>query len=54
MCDDINALTNAFSSSSLNKMTPVLVLAPAIRKPSSMTGMLIGLVLPFHSGLLPV
>lgn len=54
MCDDINALMNAFSSISLNKMTPIQPIEPAISKPLGMTGMLIGLALAFHSGLLPV
>lgn len=54
MCDHINALMNAFSSIFLNKMTPIQPVAPAISKPNGMLGMLIGLVLAFHSGLLPV
>lgn len=54
MCDDINALMNAFSSISLNKMTPIQPTAPAITKLLGMPGMLIGLALAFHSGRLPV
>jgi len=52
MCDDINALMDAFSSISLNKMTPIQPVAAAISEPNGMPGMLIGLA--FHSGLLPV
>lgn len=51
-CDHINALMNAFSSISLNKMTPIQPVAAAISKRYSMPGMLIGLA--FDSGLLPV
>lgn len=54
MCDDINALMNAFSSISLNKMTPIQPRAAAISQTLGMPGMLIGLALAFHPGLLPV
>lgn len=54
MCDDINALMNAFSSISLNKMTTIQPVVPAISKPTGVPGMLIGLALAFPSGLLPV
>lgn len=54
MCDDINALMNAFSSISLNKMTPIQPIAPAISEPLGMLGMLIRLALPFDSGFQPV
>lgn len=54
MCDDINALMNAFGWIFLNKMTPIQRIALAISKPLGMPGMLIGLALAFHSGLLPV
>ena len=54
MCDDISALMNAFSSISLNKMSPTQPILPAISKKLGMPGMLIGLALAFHSGFLPV
>lgn len=54
MCDDINALMNAFGSIFLNKMSPVQPPAPAISKALGMSGMVIGLALAFHSGFLPV
>lgn len=54
MCDDINALMNAFSSISLNKMCPIQPTSPAVSKTLSMPGMLIGLALAFHSGFPPV
>lgn len=54
MCDYINALMNAFSSISPNKMTSILVVAPAISRQKGMPGMLTGLALAFHSGLVPV
>lgn len=51
-CDHINALMNAFSSISLNKMTPIQSVTAAISKRYGMPGMLIGLA--FDSGPLPV
>lgn len=54
MCDDIRALMNAFSSISLNKMSPIQLILPAISKKLGMPGILIGLALAFHSGFLPV